>query len=149
MDINKLRKLLNKCILESEDSPDLETQVGSILVRKDSEIELISAHNSFVNGAPSLILPNCRPDKYEFMIHAEENVLYKALREGISTKNCFLINTLSPCTKCMRAAWQSGIDTIYFPIDAKYKGFDEYIVMRDLNASIQNIKNEFIKISLS
>lgn len=93
-------------------SHDTETKVGAILVKNDTGMVIASGHNGFVRGAPDDKLPTVRPEKYRFMVHAEENLLAHCSRNGIAVDNCTLIITLSPCQKCLRLMWQAGITEV-------------------------------------
>lgn len=93
-------------------SHDSETKVGAILVKNDTGMVIATGHNGFVRGAPDLQLPNARPDKYKYMVHAEENLLTHCARNGIRVDECTLIITLSPCQKCLRLMWQAGITEV-------------------------------------
>lgn len=106
-------------------SHDSETQVGAVLIKNDSGAIIATGHNGFVRGAPDDDLPSTRPDKYPYMIHAEENVIAHCARYGISMDDCKLICTLSPCVKCMRLLWQSGVTHII--AREMYKDFEEQI----------------------
>jgi len=96
----------------SERSHDDETKVGAILVKNDTGMVVASGHNGFVRGAPDKDLPNTRPEKYEYMVHAEENLLAHTSRNGINIDNCTLVITLSPCQKCLRLMWQAGVTRV-------------------------------------
>ena len=94
-------------------SPDVETQVGAIMLSSEGRI-IASSFNGYLRGADDNDLPSTRPDKYEFMQHAERNMLYNCAYEGIRTKDTTIICTLSPCLECLRACFQSGVKTIIF-----------------------------------
>lgn len=93
-------------------SHDEETKVGAILVKNDTGMVVASGFNGFVRGAPDATLPKIRPDKYKYMVHAEENLMAHCARNGIEIDNCTLIITLSPCQKCLRLMWQAGITQV-------------------------------------
>lgn len=93
-------------------SHDTQTKVGGILVKNDTGMIVATGHNGFVRGAKDKDLPTTRPDKYEYMVHAEENLLAHSAKSGISVDKCTLIITLSPCQKCLRLMWQAGITTV-------------------------------------
>ena len=93
-------------------SHDEETKVGAILVKIDTGMVIASGHNGFVRGAPDESLPTTRPEKYPFMVHAEENLMAHCARNGINVDDCTLIITLSPCQKCLRLMWQAGITEV-------------------------------------
>jgi dCMP deaminase len=47
-------------------------------------------------------------------LHAETNALMSALRRGISTQNCDIYITLSPCLECSKLIIQSGIKNVFY-----------------------------------
>ena len=93
-------------------SPDEETKVGAILVKKDTGMIVVTAYNGFVKNAPDDILPKVRPDKYNFIVHSEINLIAHAAKNGINISNTVLIITLSPCQSCLRAIYQAGITEV-------------------------------------
>ena len=93
-------------------SHDEETKVGAILVKNDTGMIIATGHNGFVRGAPDNKLPSKRPEKYQYMVHAEENLLAHTSRNGICVDGCTLVITLSPCQKCLRLMWQAGITEV-------------------------------------
>ena len=127
-------------------SHDSESRVGSILVHKQTGAVLATGYNGFVRGADDVKLPSKRPEKYPYMIHSEQNLLLNAARHGVSTDNCYLVCTLSPCINCLRFAWQAGIDTIYFK--EYYRDFKESYNMRDLSIVTKELNNGFTKIEI-
>ncbi len=98
----------------SIDSHDAETKVGYVLVHGKTGAIIATGFNGFIRGAKDGSLPNTRPNKYPYMIHAEENLIANAVRHGISTDGCVMVGTLSPCIKCLRLLYQSGITTVFF-----------------------------------
>ena len=93
-------------------SHDEETKVGAILIKNDTGTVIASGFNGFVRGAPDTILPKIRPDKYKYMVHAEENLMAHCARNGTAIDNCTLVITLSPCQRCLRLMWQAGITEV-------------------------------------
>lgn len=92
-------------------SHDSQTQHGCILVNNDHEI-ITTGYNGFIRDIDDSILPNKRPDKYPFMIHAEHNAVLNAARQGRSTLGATAYITGEPCTQCLQILWQAGIHTI-------------------------------------
>ena len=109
----KLQSYLRRAEVVAENSPDLETQVGAVLVSSKTFSVISEGYNGFIRGADDSKLPKTRPDKYQYMVHAEENLLCNAARNGVSTNECFVVQTTSPCIKCARLLYQSGITTVY------------------------------------
>jgi dCMP deaminase len=130
----------------AENSPDAQRKVGSVLVKKDGGEVIAQGYNGFVRNARDEVLPNTRPDKYEYIIHSEQNLLFNCCRNGISTKDCFLVCTLSPCITCLRSLYQSGVKEIYFK--DKYKDFDKQLNMLDLEINLTK-EGDYFKILLN
>jgi len=113
-------------------SPDAETQVGAIMLSPDGRI-IASSYNGFLRGAIDELLPSTRPDKYEYMQHAERNLIYNCAYEGIRTKDTHIVCTLSPCTECLRACFQAGVKFIYFDqLYSKFPNTDFYKELKDV-----------------
>lgn len=50
----------------------------------------------------------------EFVLHAEQNVICYAAKNGIKTDGCELYITLSPCKNCAKLIAQCGISKVYY-----------------------------------
>jgi deoxycytidylate deaminase len=114
MDKKKILNFIRQAEIIAQLSHDKQTQVGSILVDSVNFDQMASGYNGFVRGAKDVALPTTRPEKYEYMIHAEANLIYNAARKGIRTEGHIIVQTLSPCFSCARMLYQAGIRTIYF-----------------------------------
>lgn len=94
----------------SKRSTCIKKQVGAVLV-KDNRIICIG-----YNG----VLPNTIASKgidsegITHTVHAEANIISFCAKNGISTNDCTLYITLSPCEKCAELIIQSGIKNILF-----------------------------------
>jgi dCMP deaminase len=104
--------------------------VGSVLIKNSTGAIIASAYNGFVRKAPDSKLPNTRPDKYQYMMHSEKNLVANCARHGISMDDCTVVCTHSPCVDCMRFLWQCGITRVI--CETKYKDFDSLKNMKDL-----------------
>jgi dCMP deaminase len=115
-------------------SHDAETKVGSILVSKDNGAIIATGFNGFVKYANDEKLPNTRPEKYEFILHSEINLITNCAKLGISMNNCIVYCTLTPCAHCMRVLWQTGITEVI--AKSPYKDYETLQNQcRDLNFS--------------
>ena len=137
MKFKKLDNLYKKALAAADNSPDAETKVGAILINIDSGADIASGYNGFCRGCDDDNLPNTRPEKYEIMVHAEENLIFNCARHGINTSNCFVFCTLSPCTKCTRSLYQSNIKIVYFKDE--YRDFQKNCNMKDLYLKLSKI----------
>lgn len=120
--VDKLKTYMRMAEEVAQLSPDLETQVGAIMLSAEGRI-IASSLNGFLRGAPDDKLPATRPDKYQFIQHAERNMLYNCAYEGVRTKDTTIVCTLSPCLDCLRACFQSGVKRIIFK--KLYSAFDD------------------------
>ena len=129
---------IETCMLMAEvaalRSHDAETKVGSILIKEDTGAIVATGCNGFVRGANDVLLPNTRPDKYDYIVHSEMNLIANCARHGISMDNCFVVCTMTPCKVCMRLLWQSGVTRVV--AKNKYKDFKEILSMEDLSIQI-------------
>lgn len=121
----------------SSGSPDPSTKVGALLIHGESGAVIAEGYNGFVRGAQDEKLPTTRPEKYDYIIHAETNLLCNAVRHGISTNSCVIFCTISPCIKCMRMLYQAGITKVY--VRGFYSDFKECSSMLDLNLAVTTI----------
>lgn len=106
----------------------VKAHVGAVLT-KDTRIISIGyngppagTHNCDeewpVTGCPRDSRNSC-----SLALHAEENAILYAVRNGASLEGATLYLTLSPCLACARIIFSSGIKTVYFRDSyAEYKG---------------------------
>lgn len=129
----------------AERSHDSQTKVGAVLVNNASGAIVATGYNGFVRGAPDDILPTTRPDKYEYIVHAEQNLICNSAKHGISMNNCSLVCTLSPCKLCMRMLLNCGITKVI----AKdlYKDFNDILKMQDIKVEVKKEEDGFYHIT--
>lgn len=128
---NKVLSYLKRAEVVAENSPDAETRVGSVLISKRTGSVISEGYNGFVRGANDAVLPKTRPEKYEYVIHAESNLICNAARNGVLTDECFVVQTHSPCVHCARLLYQCGITTVYCK-DYYQKGVEDIERLGDL-----------------
>lgn len=133
----KLDSYYRRALAVAEDSPDEQTKVGALLIHGESGAVIGSGYNGFVRNAPDEKLPKTRPEKYDYMVHAEANMIFNCAKHGITTNECFVFCTLSPCCSCMRALYQSGIYLVFFK--DVYRDFTKNAGMKDLHLKISEI----------
>jgi len=136
---DKLDSYYERAKTIAANSHDNQTKVGALLINNKSGAVIADGFNGFVRGAPDKELPNIRPEKYQYIIHAEENLICNAVRHGIKTDNCVIFCTLSPCKKCLRLLYQAGVNVIYYK--DTYGDLDYSQNMGDLKFNIVNIGN--------
>lgn len=128
-------------------SHDAQTKVGAVLVNNASGAIIATGYNGFVRGANDAVLPTTRPEKYEFILHAEENLIANCARHGISMEGCSLVCTLSPCKHCMRLMINCGITRVV--TKELYKDFDDILNMPDVKTSLEKRADGLYQITYS
>ena len=136
MNLKKIESAMRVCEAVSIDSSDTETQVGAVLVRKDSGAIVGTGFNGFVRGAPDYVLPTSGEDKHQYMQHAEKNLMSNCIREGISARDCVVVCTHTPCVDCTRFLWQCGISEVI--VRDIHSSFSKVEAMQDLEVHTEN-----------
>lgn len=142
----KLNNYYNRALPIAAQSPDPSTKVAALLIHKESGSVLSDGFNGFIRKAPDHKLPTTRPEKYNYIVHAEMNLICNAVRHGVSVDKCVVFCTISPCIKCMRCLYQCGITEIY--VKGFYSDFEECSSMLDLNLKVTTI-GDFSKIEMT
>lgn len=95
-------------------SKDISTKVGCVIVSKYNSV-LSQGFNGFSRGVTdSIERLSDRNVKYSLIIHAEQNAVFNAAREGIALKDSTIyLFGLPPCNNCANAIVQSGIKNVY------------------------------------
>lgn len=131
----------------AERSHDSQTKVGALLVSNSSGAILATGFNGFVRGAPDGVLPTTRPEKYEYILHAEQNLIANCARHGISMENSTLVCTLSPCKLCMRLLVNCGITTVI--AKSLYSDFTSILEMQDVKVNLTTREDGLYEITYS
>ena len=120
-------------------SQDRDTQVGMIMVNPKTGNIISTGYNGFVREADDEHLPLTRPEKYEFFVHAEPNMLYNCARNGIATNGCVVYGTTTPCGPCLRALWQCGISEMW--VASIHPTFKNTLELADMAVSLRGALN--------
>lgn len=94
-------------------SHDAQTQCGAVLVTKNHRI-ISTGYNGFIRNVEDNVLPNLRPDKYDWMIHAEHNAILDCAFQGKSARWSTMYVTGEPCLNCYQFMYQAGVDEIIY-----------------------------------
>ena len=81
-------------------------KVGAVIVKEDRIISI------GFNGTPvgqSNVCEDNDGNTLPSVVHAESNAIMFAAKNGMSTKNCTLVVTHSPCFECAKMIVQCGI----------------------------------------
>lgn len=142
---SKIKNFMDIAEVIAQRSHDSETKVGAILISNKSGAILSTGYNGFVRGANDKALPTTRPDKYEYILHAEQNLISNAARHGISMEDTTLVCTLSPCKLCMRMLVNCGITKVI--VKDLYKDFKDILNMKDIKVEITQDEESFYHIT--
>lgn len=102
-------------------SKDPSTKVGAVLFRRDGSI-ISMGYNGFprgVNDDPALMAD--RDIKLKMTIHAEENAILAAVRNGSTVEGACLAVTHHPCSQCAAKLSQAGIRYIHYRADNDFE----------------------------
>jgi dCMP deaminase len=124
---------LGLAFVASQKSHDIHTQHGCVITDKNNRI-LGLGYNGFPRGLDDISLPKNRPDKYDWMIHAERNALANCT---IRPENGIAYVTGQCCNSCIMSLWQEGIKKVVMAdshgtvlFDEKQKNiFDTFVSM--------------------
>ena len=122
-------------------SLDDSTKCGSIVVSDDNTI-LSIGYNSPPRGCDDKKVPQSRPEKYLWFLHAEEAAIVNAAKHGLCLKNSTFYITGAPCARCVRKMINVGAKKIiYGGVNAKC------VDNEDKKAIKQMLENSDIKIT--
>lgn len=109
-------------------------QVGAVLSLNDRIIAV--GYNGTIKGTA-----NCCEDENgntnEFVLHAEQNVFTFCNREGLSTNNCDLYITMSPCRTCSKLIASAGIKRVFY--SEEYRDLSGVEFLTELGIEVNKI----------
>jgi len=102
---------MSLALVASLKSKDPSTQVGAVIIDNKTRKLVSSGYNGFPRYIDDDMIPQTRPEKYLYVVHAELNAILHAQRE---LSDCSLYVTVFPCSECMKAVVQSGIKRVVY-----------------------------------
>lgn len=113
-------------------STDPSTQNAAVIYDNFGQV-LAEGWNGFPRGFAES--PNRweRPQKYQYVEHAERNAIYCAARLGVSTRHATMVAPWAACYDCARAIIQAGIETLIRHADCTEFGLAHGIKWQDLS----------------
>jgi len=126
----------------SQRSHDIHTQHGCVITDQNHRI-LGVGYNGFPRMMNDSILPTTRPEKYDWIIHAERNALSNCT---IRPDNGIAYITGQCCNDCIQALWQEGVEKVIMSESHGTHLFDGKEQQR-FDFFIKNTGMEVIKIS--
>ena len=140
---------LLEAILWSKRSHDPQTKCGCVLAKNN--VLIMAGYNGFISEINDTALPNLRPFKYPFFIHAEHNAILNCARRGVSTAGATAYISGEPCNYCLQYLWQASISRIVYTNYSKPNMVDNEEHKRQQRALLYLMDNrmsfEFIDLS--
>lgn len=96
----------------SESSDDDNRKVGCVIVR-DGDTLVSYGSNTIPDNVKKLKSRKEKPNKYNWIGHAERNSINLAAKKGISTDGCEMYCNYYPCSDCAISIIQAGISKLY------------------------------------
>ena len=110
---SKLETFMYEAFVVSMQSCDAQSQYGCVITTKKNRI-LGTGYNSFPRDCNNLVLPNIRPFKYPYMIHAEKNAIFNCTKMPKSVKGGGTAYVTGHCCyTCLMDLWQVGVNVVY------------------------------------
>lgn len=114
-------------------SPDPTTKHGCVIVDENNRV-LSTGYNGPVKGFPNNKIQFKRPQKYDWMIHAEDNAVLFA-KCDLEGSTAYI--TGHPCGQCFRRLAQAGVKRIvYGPKMSKCITSNEFKVCNDISREL-------------
>lgn len=149
-----LKVRLNQAKEEATLSYAKRLKVGALIVIDDRIIS--QGRNGMPSGVNNdcedvitseLLVDNKSTGKFEEilvtkpgLVHAEMNVIAFAARKGMSTNQCIMIITHSPCFECSKLIIQSGIKKVYY--ETEYRLTEGLDFLRECGVEVERIYDE-------
>lgn len=130
----------------SQRSHDIHTQHGCVIVDSNNRV-LGMGYNGFPKGLDDTKLPTSRPEKYDWIIHAERNALSNCV---VRPHNATAYVTGQCCNDCIMALWQEGVTKVVMSNNHGTHLFDESAQQRfNTFVSMSGIRIEYVEPNLS
>jgi dCMP deaminase len=103
--------LYEALLLREDDSDDPDTQ--TVCAVDNGTQSVVMAANMLPPGVDPTKENTSRPDKYNWINHAEKRVLCKAARRGYPTEGAVMYLNWYPCANCASCISEAGIAVLY------------------------------------
>lgn len=129
---------MDMAFLVSQRSIDESTKCGCVVVAEDHAV-LSIGYNSPPRDCIDEDIPQTRPEKYKYFVHAEENAICNAAKRGIALKGSIFYITGTPCSGCFRMIVNTEASKIiHASNEAVMHDDEEKEVIRVMNLSKKN-----------
>ena len=96
--------------LVSTRSKDPNTHHGCVIVDPNHRV-ISCGYNGCIQHIDDSKIPQTRPEKYHYYVHAEQNAILFAKQD---LTGCYSFTTGAPCSTCGKMLLQAGISRIYY-----------------------------------
>lgn len=111
-------------LVASLKSKDTSTQVGAVIIDNKTKKVVSSGYNGFPRYVDDSKIPQTRPEKYLYVVHAELNAIIHAER---NLADCSLYVTVFPCSECMKAVIQTGMKRVVYLNELAGDNWEQYV----------------------
>lgn len=121
----------------AEESHARRLKVGCVIVKDNRPISV------GYNGTPEGTSNECETRvngelvTKQSVIHAEANSIAFAARNGVSTNNCVIVMTHSPCYDCAKLIISAGIKEVYYKTE--YRITESLELLKESNIKVKKI----------
>ena len=118
-------------------------KVGAVLVKDDRVISVgyngtptggSNCCEELVQDALDAVVWVTKPE----VLHAEENCIAFAARNGIATDGCSMVTTHSPCFPCSRLLIQAGVKNVYY--ETEYRNVSGIELLKKHRVSVERLE---------
>jgi dCMP deaminase len=119
-------------------------EVGAVLVEDEKLIfqtfnrHVPNENSPYVFGDPRDSVPSGEKSELSTAIHAEQNIIAWAAKEGIGLRGKYLYTTVFPCPVCVKLIAYSGISKLFFLTGHSSLGGEN--ILRSQNVEIVLVK---------
>ena len=124
-------------LVASLKSKDQSTQVGAVIVDDKTRKVISSGYNGFPRYVDDDKIPQTRPEKYLYVVHAELNAILHAER---NLAGCSLYVTVFPCSECMKAVIQTGMKNVVYLNELAGDNWEQHIAATMKLADLAGVK---------
>lgn len=129
---------LDFAVRAAQESRAVRKKVGAVFVSKNGIM------STGINGLPARSSNVCEDSEGKTkpeVSHAEENLITKMLREGVSSYGGTVFCTLAPCINCAKLMANAGIKAIWYLEDYKPEGIA--YIKKNFSIEVKKFDREF------
>ena len=127
-------------------SKDPSSQIGAVAIGSKGQV-LAQGYNGFPRGImDSTMRLADRAEKYKYIVHAEQNLIYNATFNGVNLDGSTIYVTgLPTCSECAKGVIQVGIKRVVMPVqDVKEQWVESWSLTKKMFKEA-GVEYEFVK----